>query len=76
MGSDFSAGDVEAWLEDERTKYFFGMVKLELAECDKQVHEALLDNQPTPAMIENAGKMQLEEVLDLPRLMKEQCEEE
>lgn len=75
---DFSAGDVEAWLGDAITSYFFKVVRSELKGCDDATHDALSDDEPNfqQAMIQNAGKEQLEAVLRIPEDIKDLCKEQ
>ena len=68
--------DIKDWLGLEVTKEFFEHITLLRIDADAQVHTNLKNNNLTNAGFWNAGKDQLEEVLELPERMIEETEEE
>ena len=68
--------DIKDWLGLEVTKEFFERITLLRVDADTQVHANLKNNNLTNASFWNAGKDQLEEVLELPERMIKEAEEE
>jgi len=75
MTEELTPGDVRDWQKDEVTIAFFIEVDRHIADADKQVHLLLEQNQTEQAALSNAGKVQLEEVLDIPDRMIHEMKE-
>ena len=71
MEDKISNNDIREWLDLEVTKEFFERVQVLIEDSDRMIHKHLESNQLQEAAYFNAGKTQLEEVLNLPELMKE-----
>ena len=68
--------DIQDWQRMDVTKEFMEYVKDFMEDADKQVHIALRNSKPDEAGLENAAKVQLEEVLDIPDRMIAEVEAE
>ena len=68
--------DVRDWQKNEVTQAFFVELNRHIEDADKQVHLFLQENEQFQAALSNAGKVQLEEVLDIPDRMVYEMKEE
>ena len=68
--------DIQDWQRMDVTKEFMEYVKGFKDDADDQVHINLRENHPESAGLENAAKVQLEEVLDIPERMIAELEKE
>jgi len=68
--------DVRDWQKNEVTQAFFVELNRHIEDADKQVHLLLQENEQFQAALSNAGKVQLEEVLDIPDRMVYEMKEE
>jgi hypothetical protein len=67
--------EIREWEESSITLAFFDQVKLHRDDADAQVHNCLESQSGvTDAAIFNAAMVKLEEVLDIPRRMKEELD--
>ena len=68
--SGLSVEDIRDWKESEVTIEFFKLVHELLEDSDRQVHKYLEQGDLNQSAYYNAGMVQLEEVLDIPEIMK------
>ena len=68
--------DIKSWQKLEVTKLFFTYLDVHIQDADSQVHLLLEGNEKEQAALANAGKTQLEEVVDIPNRMVEDMKEE
>ena len=68
--------DIQEWQRMDVTKEFMEYIEAFKKDADKYVHENLVLNKATEAAMENAAKVQLEEVLDIPDRMIAELEKE
>lgn len=68
--------EIQEWQRLDVTKEFMEYVKDFMDHADRLVHNQLRENQLEDAALENAARVQLEEVLDIPERMITELEKE
>lgn len=66
---DLEEEDIIAWRSNHVTQVFFDYIRLTIEDSDKLVHSSLSSHEDLDAHMHNAGKLMLEEVLDIPDRM-------
>lgn len=74
--SDYTKEDIQDWIRQEITRDFLGRIKALRDYSAEQVHKHLSRNEVNEAMMFNSGMLQLDDVLDVVRILIGEKKEE